>query len=91
MRNQSNIPVPRRRARPKERAPARPSMPTGPMRLARMIALSFAFYTPVILWVGQVPLLGMLMIPKTCAYIAVALIAYRSLYPRRTALETKPA
>lgn len=59
--------------------------------VARMIALSFAFYTPVILWVGQVPLLGMLMIPKTCAYIAVAVIAYRSLYPRRTALETKPA
>lgn len=59
--------------------------------VAWMIALSFAFYTPVILWVGQVPLLGMLMIPKTCAYIAVAVIAYRALYPRRTALETKPA
>ena len=59
--------------------------------VAWMIALSFAFYTPVILWVGQVPLLGMLMIPKTCAYIAVAVIAYRALYPRRPTLATKPA
>ncbi|GAP18840.1 hypothetical protein [Levilinea saccharolytica] len=59
--------------------------------VAWMIALSFAFYTPVILWVGQLPLLGMLMIPKTCAYIAVAVIAYRALYPRRPTLATKPA
>ncbi len=59
--------------------------------VAWMIALSYAFYLPVILWVGQVPLLGMFMIPKTCAYIAAAVIAYRSLYPHRAALETKPA
>lgn len=45
-----------------------------------MIALSFAFYAPVILWVQWVPVLGMLMIPKTCAYIAIALIAYRGLF-----------
>lgn len=46
-----------------------------------MIALSYLFYTPVILWVQWVPLLGMLMIPKTCAYLGVAFIAYRALYP----------
>jgi hypothetical protein len=45
-----------------------------------MIALSFLFYAPVILWVQWVPLLGMLMIPKTCAYLAVAMIAYKELY-----------
>jgi hypothetical protein len=45
-----------------------------------MIAFSFAFYAPVILWSGAVPLLGMLMIPKTCAYVVVAIIAYRYLF-----------
>lgn len=44
------------------------------------ILASYAFYTPVILFVAQVPLLGMLMIPKTLAYIAIAVIAYRALY-----------
>ena len=45
-----------------------------------MIALSFAFYAPVILWVHLVPNLGMLMIPKTCAYVAIAVIAYLDLF-----------
>jgi hypothetical protein len=44
------------------------------------IAWSYAFYAPVILFAAQVPMLGMLMIPKTCAYVAVALIAYRGLF-----------
>jgi hypothetical protein len=42
-----------------------------------MIGLSYLFYAPVILWSAAVPLLGMLMIPKTCAYLAAAFIAYR--------------
>jgi hypothetical protein len=50
--------------------------------IGAMIALSYAFYTPVILWAEQAPLLGMLMIPKTCAYVAVAILAYRDLYKR---------
>ncbi len=45
-----------------------------------LIALSYLFYAPVILWVQWVPVLGMLMIPKTCAYLGVAFIAYRALY-----------
>lgn len=45
-----------------------------------MIALSFLFYAPVILWVQWLPGLGMLMIPKTCAYLGIAVIAYRELY-----------
>ncbi len=48
--------------------------------IGAMIVLSFAFYAPVILWVQSVPLLGMLMIPKTCAYLVVAFIAYFELY-----------
>lgn len=42
-----------------------------------MVAISYLFYAPVILWSASVPLLGMLMIPKTCAYVAAAFIAWR--------------
>jgi hypothetical protein len=49
------------------------------------ILASYAFYTPVILFVAEVPMLGMLMIPKTLAYIAIAVIAYRALYTRPAA------
>jgi hypothetical protein len=45
-----------------------------------MIALSYAFYVPVILWSSQAPMLGMLMIPKTCAYVAIAIIGYKALF-----------
>jgi len=43
------------------------------------IVLSFAFYTPVVLWVDVIPLLGMLMIPKTIAYVWTILIGYSDL------------
>lgn len=45
-----------------------------------MILASYAFYIPVILWVQQVPMLGMLMIPKTLAYVAIAVFAYQGLF-----------
>ena len=45
-----------------------------------MILVSYAMYTPVILFVQQVPLIGMLMIPKTVAYVVIGFIAYTSLY-----------
>jgi hypothetical protein len=44
------------------------------------ILVSYAMYTPVILFVQQVPLIGMLMIPKTMAYMAIAFIAYNAFY-----------
>jgi len=44
------------------------------------IVASFGFYTPVILLAPKYPLLGMLMIPKTCAYLVVAIIAYKALW-----------
>lgn len=40
------------------------------------IVLSFAFYIPVVLWADKIPLIGMLMIPKTCAYVWTVLIGY---------------
>jgi hypothetical protein len=45
-----------------------------------MILISYAFYIPVILFVQQWPMVGMLMIPKTMAYVGIALIAYYSLF-----------
>jgi hypothetical protein len=61
-----------------------------------MIFLSYAFYLPVILCVQKVPQIGMLMIPKTCAYLAVAYIGYTRLCNESEedcglALETDPA
>lgn len=40
------------------------------------IVLSFAFYIPVVLWADTIPLMGMLMIPKTCAYVWTVLIGF---------------
>lgn len=33
------------------------------------IGLSFSFYLPVVLWSNRNPKIGMLMLPKTCAYL----------------------
>jgi hypothetical protein len=58
----------------------------GQDRLFRWIAycifFSYLFYTPVILWVRDYPMLGMLMIPKTVMYIVIAFLAYYGLYPQ---------
>ena len=40
------------------------------------IVLSFGFYIPVVLWADAVPMIGMLMIPKTCAYVWTVLTGY---------------
>ena len=40
------------------------------------ILLSFGFYIPVVLWADVNPLIGMLMIPKTCAYVWTILIGF---------------
>lgn len=40
------------------------------------IVLSFGFYIPVVLWADSIPLIGMLMIPKTCAYVWAVLMGY---------------
>lgn len=43
------------------------------------IVLSFAFYIPVVLFADSIPLIGMLMIPKTCAYVWTVLIGYQDM------------
>lgn len=43
------------------------------------IVLSFGFYIPVVLWADVSPLIGMLMIPKTCAYVWTVVIGYRDM------------
>lgn len=47
------------------------------------IILSFGFYIPVVLWGDAVPLLGMLMIPKTLAYVWVVWMGWRLYRERR--------
>ena len=46
-------------------------------RLWLAILLSFAFYAPVVLWGETVPPVGMLMIPKTLAYVWVVWMGWR--------------
>ena len=43
------------------------------------IVLSFGFYIPVVLWADAIPMIGMLMIPKTCAYVWTVLIGYQAM------------
>ncbi|MCB0244879.1 MAG: hypothetical protein KDI12_15805 [Anaerolineae bacterium] len=49
------------------------------------IVASYLFYMPVIFFVQQVPTVGMLMIPKTLAYVGIAVVLYRDLYFREGA------
>lgn len=44
-----------------------------------VVVISFACYIPVILFADTVPPVGMLMIPKTCAYVWVVLIGYKAM------------
>ena len=41
------------------------------------ITLSFLFYIPVVLWADTLPMIGMLMIPKTLAYVWVVWMGYQ--------------
>lgn len=43
------------------------------------IVLSFAFYIPVVLFADTIPSVGMLMIPKTCAYVWTVLIGFKAM------------
>lgn len=43
------------------------------------IVLSFGFYIPVVLWADCMPMIGMLMIPKTCAYVWTVFIGYSAM------------
>ncbi len=43
------------------------------------IVLSFAFYIPVVLFADSIPWIGVMMIPKTCAYVWTVLIGYNDM------------
>jgi len=45
--------------------------------MALAVLLSFALYTPVVLWATTNRLIGMLMIPKTLDYVWIVLIGYK--------------
>jgi hypothetical protein len=48
--------------------------------LGYCIVISYAFYIPVILLVQSIPMIGMLMIPKTMAYMVMAFLAFKYYY-----------
>lgn len=41
------------------------------------ITLSFIFYLPVVLWADVHPMIGMLMMPKTCMYVWIVVMGMR--------------
>lgn len=55
------------------------------------IVLSFGFYIPVVLWADTVPLIGMLMIPKTCAYVWTVLICFQAMRSENSHTDVKGA
>jgi hypothetical protein len=50
------------------------------LKIGGLLIVAFAFYLPVILLVQTVPLIALLMIPKTLAYIAIAILVYQELF-----------
>ncbi len=46
------------------------------------ILLSFAFYIPVVLWAHIHPMIGMLMLPKTCMYLWAVFMGRNSMMKR---------
>ena len=48
------------------------------------VVLSFACYIPVVLFADSVPAVGILMSPKTCAYVWTVLIGYNAMKGSKT-------
>lgn len=47
------------------------------------VVISFACYIPVVVFADSVPPVGMLMIPKTCAYVWAVWIGYHAMKSER--------
>jgi hypothetical protein len=47
------------------------------------VFFSYLFYTPVILFARDIPIIGMLMIPKTIMYVAIQFLAYKGVWTRK--------
>jgi hypothetical protein len=56
-----------------------------------MTLVSYAFYVPAVLWVERVPALGMLMIPKTMAYVVIAWMGFVEVFRGTELRESKAA
>lgn len=59
-------------------------------KIAIAVALSFAFYIPVVLWGHKNVLVGMLMIPKTMAYLWIVFIGFREFKKQRKPVLRNP-
>lgn len=49
-------------------------------RMVAAIIISFGCYIPVTLWSKKKPMIGLLMIPKTCAYMWVIVMGLQLLF-----------
>lgn len=58
--------------------------------IGRLILVSFVCYAPVIFFQLQVPQIGMLMIPKTLAYLVMAFLAFFEFYKLTAVSGGKP-
>jgi len=56
-----------------------------------MILVSYSFYVPAVLLVERIPALGMLMIPKTMAYVVIAWLGYGEVFRMAVLKESRAA
>jgi len=52
--------------------------------IGAMIMVSLACYAPIVAFIKIYPNLGMLMIPKTIAYLVIAFISLKGLFPKKS-------
>lgn len=50
--------------------------PSGLSFLSLAVFISFTFYLPVVLYAHKNPKIGMFMLPKSCAYVAIILMGF---------------
>ena len=50
----------------------------GQIGMAIAIIISFGCYLPVVFWAKNNPMIGMLMMPKTCMYVWAVVMGYRT-------------
>ena len=59
--------------------------------IAWMIYLGYLSCLPTVVFIQVAPMVGMLMIPKTVTYVAIAVIAYRPFYTARLEADVRLA
>ncbi len=52
--------------------------------IGAMIIISLVCYAPVVAFITSYPLIGMLMIPKTIAYMVIAVMSLKGLFPKKS-------